>query len=190
MLIAFTLQLFCWQAFSQQGYLCILVHLSLVTVVIAGLYTIYYRVEGPISSFPSPLSSTTALSSFSASVGSSMSFPATYPSSNIQTSVIKTLPNTRRSTISSSGSATAAAVTPKVTNTQAVVFMSQFSESKELSLEIEFLLLASAALMSLTSPYGPGLSVQRSDANGNILDLVGELWTMLPGHGFVLSMQA
>ncbi|WIA43983.1 hypothetical protein OEZ86_010366 [Tetradesmus obliquus] len=150
----------------------------------ARLYIIYYRVEGPVASFPSPLSSTAALTSFGSSVGSSLSLPAGYPASNVQTTVLKTL--SRRSTPSSNSSSGAAvlaeasassnrtirAVTPKVTETQAVLFKSSFPESSLLSLEMEFSILASPARMLLVTPYGPGLSVQRADSNGNILNAV------------------
>uniref|UniRef100_A0A383VKW5 Uncharacterized protein n=1 Tax=Tetradesmus obliquus TaxID=3088 RepID=A0A383VKW5_TETOB len=150
----------------------------------ARLYIIYYRVEGPVASFPSPLSSTAALTSFGSSVGNSLSLPAGYPASNVQTTVLKTL--SRRSTPSNSGSSggavvaeasassnrTVRAVAPKVTETQAVLFKSSFPESSLLSLEMEFFILASPARMLLVTPYGPGLSVQRADSNGNILNAV------------------
>jgi hypothetical protein len=62
-----------------------------------------------------------------------------------------------------------------------VVFMSRFPDSKLLqdtTPDIEFNLLASARLMLLTTPYGQGLSVQQSDADGKILDQIGEPYTV------------
>lgn len=150
-----------------------------------------------MASFPSPLSSTAALTSFGSSVGNSLSLPAGYLVSNVQTTVLKTL--SRRSTPSNSGSSggavvaeasassnrTVRAVAPKVTETQAVLFKSSFPESSLLSLEMEFLILASPARMLLVTPYGPGLSVQRADSNGNILNAVGELESMACDEGYM-----
>jgi hypothetical protein len=110
-----------------------------------------------------------------------MTLPAAYPTSSIQTRVLQTISNNQRSAASSAGSAdsvvtspaAAAAVVPQGV-TQAVLYMSSFLASDVLPPEIEFLLLASAPRMSLKVPFGAGLTVQRSNVDGDILDPVGE----------------
>lgn len=158
----------------------------------SGLYTIYYHVEGPLASFPSPLSSPAALTAFGAAVVRSLGLPATYPASRVQTIVFQVIPNTQRSTASNNSNnnigSTAASddvlastigrsgmATPQqVAVTQAVVYRSSFPDSELLPPDIEFNILASAPRLSLTAPFGAGLTVQRSDSAANIVNPIGE----------------
>uniref|UniRef100_A0A383V799 Sushi domain-containing protein n=1 Tax=Tetradesmus obliquus TaxID=3088 RepID=A0A383V799_TETOB len=158
--------------------------------ICARLYTIYYRVEGPVASFPSPLNSPAALTAFGAAVIRSLGLRAAYPVSRVQTVVFKIIANAQRAIASSrnnnnnsmdniaasmgvlanSNSRSGRAIPQQAVETQVVVYRLSLPDSDLLPPEIEFNILASAPRLSLTAPFGAGLTVQRSDSTANVVN--------------------
>jgi hypothetical protein len=141
----------------------------------AGVHTINYLLQGPATSFPSILSSPTALAAMRTAVLGSLSLGSTsYPETSITVSVLP-LPPKLASAASAVSESAPAAVRPTLFGR--AIFKAKIADQPEGSLppNLGFLLLASPALLIPGQPFGPGLTTQACDENGNVLNLIGAL---------------
>ncbi|WIA20772.1 hypothetical protein OEZ85_005135 [Tetradesmus obliquus] len=157
------------------------------------VYTIHYLLSGPTSSFPSPVGSSPALAALQAAVRASMGLPPSYPLSSISIAIPR--PPTR--IISATASAATANFLPGVegflnpteaaaatdANTKArlagglssAVIRAGVADLPQGSLAASFgfQALPSPALFSPAQPFGPGMTAQECDENGNVKNPVG-----------------
>lgn len=146
----------------------------------AGVHSINYLLQGPAASFPSLLASDAALAAMQAAVYGSLGLTPAYPLSSIQVNLLKTLGTARAAaqpagTLDSSIAAAAAAAVQPATGRRAIFKAAIADQPKgQLPPNIGFLLIASPALLVPTLPFGPGLTAQACDEDGNILNPIGE----------------
>ncbi|WIA29795.1 hypothetical protein OEZ86_012268 [Tetradesmus obliquus] len=140
------------------------------------VHSINYLLQGPAASFPSLLASDAAIAAMQAAVYGSLGLTPAYPLSSIQVNLLKTLGTARAAaqpagTLDSSIAAAAAAAVQPATERRAIFKAAIADQPKgQLPPNIGFLLIASPALLVPTLPFGPGLTAQACDEDGNILN--------------------
>ncbi|KAF8061114.1 hypothetical protein HT031_004575 [Scenedesmus sp. PABB004] len=130
---------------------------SCVAGACKGLLRLFYRLRGPADSFPDALDSP-ALSAFAAGVHRSLDLPPSYPTSSISVSVLQPLLARAARGLRA---APAADTTARLT--------AELLDDPPLPQSMNFRVLGSAAKLQLGDPFGPGLTVERTDESGNVL---------------------
>ncbi|KAF8065633.1 hypothetical protein HT031_003234 [Scenedesmus sp. PABB004] len=120
-----------------------------------GLVSLFYRLRGPASSFPATFDAA-ALTAFASGVAGSLDLPSTYPTSRISVSVLQPPQRAARAAPAEEGA------TARLT--------AELLDDPPLPLNMNFRVLGTAAKLQLGEPFGPGLTVERTDAGGNVLD--------------------
>ncbi|WIA41057.1 hypothetical protein OEZ86_004693 [Tetradesmus obliquus] len=171
------------------------------------VYTIHYLLSGPSSSFPSPVGSSPALAALQAAVRASMGLPPSYPLSSISIAIPKPLTRIRSAPASAEAAnslpgveapAAAAAATQTATNPRlaggvsSAVVRAAVADLPQGSLAASFgfQTLPSPALFSPAEPFGPGLTAQECDENGNVKNPVDYCKLRQCGTGALCEMAA
>jgi hypothetical protein len=159
----------------------------LIPLYTAGVHTINYLLQGPATSFPSSVSASPALDAIRTAVFASLNLGATsYPESSITVAVIN-LPAKLAAAAAAASDAAPSAVQP--TAFGRAIFKVKIADKPEGSLpsNIGFLLIASPALLVPGQPFGPGITAQACDENGNVINPIGELRSNKQLKPFVLA---
>ncbi|KAF8061111.1 hypothetical protein HT031_004572 [Scenedesmus sp. PABB004] len=130
---------------------------SCVAGACKGLVALYYRLSGPASSFPATLNAA-ALSAFAAGVAGSLDLPPSYPTSRISVSVLQPPQRAARGLRAAPAQDTTARLSAELLDPPS-------------DTALNFNILVSTAKLQLGDPFGPGLTVQRTDESGNVVDV-------------------